>query len=1008
MNTKVLIVAVISAFLLPNIASAYDTWFDTSWQYRKPVNITENSGEDLKNYQVRLKFDTSSLISSGKMESNCSDIRLVDSEGKKLDYWIESGCNTSSTKVWVNVNLSAASSRTFYIYYGNPEATSTGSASDVFIVYDDFNDGDLNNPEWGVDNNDDCAGSVSVSNGALNLHRGGCSGNGGSMSVYQDLLTNIGDTRFLVDVKVDSHGLECGGYGGCCEFPASVGLGYSTSGIRHAWCHGSASSSGNTHYHSDISSHGSWYTLEYNTVDWSGGDGNLSRVTLRSNGWNFDAHYDNFKLTRYTSPEPSYNIDEEQKLKSAPKIVSTKPKDGKETRNETVSFSYTPKCFTPGGCEKAELWFNRTENITYTWKKDVKTEWWEGTLKNTGTAGKDRLGLEKNVIGESGVVSLSSTIDSTIDGGVIKTVDLKYTYQNPVVVAYIATRNGGESVDVRVKNVTNSSFKIFTEEPDNQVHSKESVGWLVVEEGTHKITDGTKVEAGIHTTSNVHREGNSFNGDYVKFNQNFSSQPALFHTLNTYKNTAFMSTVSPKVNSTGFKIQQEAGGSGSSASTEDIGWIAFENIGGSSTVNNYKYTVKTHGKDGDGDGVEDSSETFSYSYSTNPAVLIDGYTGAGQDGYWTRGAGTYSSSSASYYAEEDSTDGERGHTDEGFSLLALEPGAELIESQKYKNSGNYTSEVYNPGEKVLWNSSTINSSTPNGTDYNITYAENSTGTWRYHESFPEGIYTQYMKYNLSLEGNGTETPEIYQINLTYVREEKTWRKRKVNQSPVENNTENTISYTFQEKKVPATFNWTIKLRQPDGQQSKTENRTLKVLKPDPPPIVTEPEPNNTSVDTEVTLSAKVVDHNSSKIDTWFFNGTTETAIGQKLGVTNNTFSNYLLQSLKPNKSYRWYIKASDGNTNTTSNTFTFSTGLEINLTYRDRSETESGFKVYSNASGSWKKVHTFPTPDRSGKGKYYSQTFIDETLTEKKHTCYKISSYNQWGESGKSGKACID
>jgi len=76
----------------------------TGWQYRKPITITERSGNALTNYQVLVSLDTASLISANKMRNDCGDIRFTDSDGTTLlNYWIESGCNSANTKIWVNV-----------------------------------------------------------------------------------------------------------------------------------------------------------------------------------------------------------------------------------------------------------------------------------------------------------------------------------------------------------------------------------------------------------------------------------------------------------------------------------------------------------------------------------------------------------------------------------------------------------------------------------------------------------------------------------------------------------------------------------------------------------------------------------------------------------------------------------------------------------------------------------------------------------------------------------------
>jgi len=89
--------------------------------YKKPVIIDNSTGGALTNYQVLVTIDTGALVTAGKLQSDCDDLRFLDADDSTaLNYWIESGCNTSSTKVWVMVpSISATSSKTIYLYYGN-------------------------------------------------------------------------------------------------------------------------------------------------------------------------------------------------------------------------------------------------------------------------------------------------------------------------------------------------------------------------------------------------------------------------------------------------------------------------------------------------------------------------------------------------------------------------------------------------------------------------------------------------------------------------------------------------------------------------------------------------------------------------------------------------------------------------------------------------------------------------------------------------------------------------
>ncbi len=109
-------------------------WMNKSWPYRMPINISENLGVNLTNYQVNISVDTKSLISQGKMNGSCNDIRFVNSSNDELSFWLESGCNTTDTKVWVKLPLLQGSAKqTIYMYYGYKQA---GSKSNISSTYE--------------------------------------------------------------------------------------------------------------------------------------------------------------------------------------------------------------------------------------------------------------------------------------------------------------------------------------------------------------------------------------------------------------------------------------------------------------------------------------------------------------------------------------------------------------------------------------------------------------------------------------------------------------------------------------------------------------------------------------------------------------------------------------------------------------------------------------------------------------------------------------------------------
>lgn len=101
-------------------------WFDNSWEYRQPITVSNNTGGTLTNEDVLINIDTATLIGDSKLQADCDDLRFIDSDdSSSLTYWIEGGCNTSTTQVWVQIPSLPSVGKTIYMYYGNDSATNS-------------------------------------------------------------------------------------------------------------------------------------------------------------------------------------------------------------------------------------------------------------------------------------------------------------------------------------------------------------------------------------------------------------------------------------------------------------------------------------------------------------------------------------------------------------------------------------------------------------------------------------------------------------------------------------------------------------------------------------------------------------------------------------------------------------------------------------------------------------------------------------------------------------------
>ena len=139
-----LIAAIVSIILFEGSYA----WWNSSWQYRKPIIINNTGTADLTDYQVKIVANMSAEYADGKINVTCQDLRftwLNETSGneQEIPYWIEY-CNLTANDnitVWVKVpEIPANSTTKIYMYYGNPDATSESNGDEVFEFFIDGND----------------------------------------------------------------------------------------------------------------------------------------------------------------------------------------------------------------------------------------------------------------------------------------------------------------------------------------------------------------------------------------------------------------------------------------------------------------------------------------------------------------------------------------------------------------------------------------------------------------------------------------------------------------------------------------------------------------------------------------------------------------------------------------------------------------------------------------------------------------------------------------------------
>ena len=112
----------------------------SGWSYRKAITVTEQSGNDLENFKFKISLDSSNFDFS-KANSDGSDIRFTKDDGiSLLSHWIEKwDSSNQEATIWIRIpSISANSSITIYMYYGNSSASDESSLYDTFSESDDF------------------------------------------------------------------------------------------------------------------------------------------------------------------------------------------------------------------------------------------------------------------------------------------------------------------------------------------------------------------------------------------------------------------------------------------------------------------------------------------------------------------------------------------------------------------------------------------------------------------------------------------------------------------------------------------------------------------------------------------------------------------------------------------------------------------------------------------------------------------------------------------------------
>ena len=319
------------------------------------------------------------------------------------------------------------------------------------------------------------------------------------------------------------------------------------------------------------------------------------------------------------------------------------PANGTVSSNANGLITYTPD---PG--------FFGSDTFTYTVS--------DGSLSATGS-----VTVTVNEVNEAAEIGVSGIATGVTH--VWKTVNLPVSFTNPVVVAGGATRNGGHQGVVRVRNVTSSSFEVRFQEWDYRDgrHTTEDIGYLVVEAGTHYLSDGTQIVA---STIDLVNESTRT----VTFDTSFGATPLVLGQVMTDNDTAAITERIRNITSSSLRIQlNEEEVADGVHSSETVGLVAIDRGTASADEISLNAVVT-------GNSVTHRNATVNFGSiggAVNPVILSDMQTRDGGDAATIRHRSSNSTSVTLFVEEEASRDTELNHTTEVVGVLALEPGVLL-------------------------------------------------------------------------------------------------------------------------------------------------------------------------------------------------------------------------------------------------------------------------------------------------------------------------------------------
>jgi hypothetical protein len=251
----------------------------------------------------------------------------------------------------------------------------------------------------------------------------------------------------------------------------------------------------------------------------------------------------------------------------------------------------------------------------------------------------------------------------------LQTISVIGNYTNPVVFAQSASTSDSEPAVVRVTNVQSDQFSMYVAEPSNQgaSHGSETVTYVVVEAGTYRLSDGTRIEAGTVDTTKTVGKSVSNAWESVNFESSFAETPVVLSQIQTTHGAPLMQTRYLTTSASSVLLALEPEEQTTSQSVQEtIGYLAIEP--GTGTWSGFSYEAAVTSND-----VTDVWFQLSYdtAFEIVPSLLTSLSTYTGNDNARVRYTNT-TPTGVQLKVEEDTTfDLETEHPKEAVAYLAI-------------------------------------------------------------------------------------------------------------------------------------------------------------------------------------------------------------------------------------------------------------------------------------------------------------------------------------------------